>query len=439
MNHLPPGIAWGLNPLFWLNVKLLCKQVHELTTGPTNGIYILNKTHLIQKVSLVGVVTAVELRRGMHLYTVDDGTDCVVTVYWLNKYKINVDDNNTTTAVDQASHKKIILPSVGDLVLVSGRLTEFNDERQIDIGDLAVTNDPNAESLHWLEVLQLERDIYSKPPFVPEEVIERQPAIEQCIWESAKRFGKATGTIGDSQSITNSQQSNINTANGSTIDTIDGHSDPSNIEAVNVVGTSKNWEPHLLANRLNTPEGLKIVMQKYINTRINQVPYEIEDSRSSTQFRGHCTISLHQLRQYRFIYSIASSIVAAEYSQTGTTNTTNDNNERSSSTRLTTEEKRQQIDVAIKEHLVYLFLWIYACIVPQGNLARRVRQYLYEATRLLSSSCPGGIRAEFIHARIKSEKNFAEVSKRAVIEALNYLQEQGDAYETSRNVFKAIE
>jgi hypothetical protein len=60
------------------------------------------------------------------------------------------------------------------------------------------------EVLHWLEVMQLEQDIYATPPTIPTEVYDRQLAISRQIMKQAKRVGRAGGSSID----------NINMGNG---------------------------------------------------------------------------------------------------------------------------------------------------------------------------------------------------------------------------------
>ena len=65
------------------------------------------------------------------------------------------------------SDEGMVIPKLGQLVSVFGRVSKYREERQIKVSAFAIEEDPNAEPLHWLEVIQLKRTVYSKPFSLP--------------------------------------------------------------------------------------------------------------------------------------------------------------------------------------------------------------------------------------------------------------------------------
>lgn len=89
-------------------------------------------------------------------FTVDDGTGVMSCTQW---------------RVTEDSDEGITLPTLGSLVSVWGKLSEFRGERQLTVTSLVQHKDPNVEPLHWLEVAHLKRTIYSRPFILPRGVL----------------------------------------------------------------------------------------------------------------------------------------------------------------------------------------------------------------------------------------------------------------------------
>ncbi|KAI8048019.1 hypothetical protein BDF22DRAFT_351358 [Syncephalis plumigaleata] len=330
-------------------------------------------------------------------------------MYWHNNYNHT---RHTTRNLE-------VMPVVGDLVLVQGRPNDYDGQRQVSIDSIESSKDPNMEVLHWLEVMQLEQDVYAIPPTIPSEVYKRQPAISQQVMNLAKRTGKVEG---------------------SSIDYVDMRNDSADKTDATTISTEH--EPSTIAVKHSSEEGLRIAIQNYIETRVARMPTQPENSTSTVRFVPDFSFSLEQLNEFDVIRTIASNLVVSEL-----VNTTADATSSDLST-LTAEESADEIIVKIKGALGSLIQMgqiyledldqqIYGCIIPQGNLALLVRDYLRKATQKLKSA-QFGIRIEYLLAQVKSTDNFHEVRKQAVLDALKYLQEQGEAYEPSPNIFKAI-
>lgn len=61
----------------------------------------------------------------------------------------------------------MVVPELGNLISVFGKLSEYNGRRQIRVSNIMIETDPNVEPLHWLEVIQLKRTVYSRPFVLP--------------------------------------------------------------------------------------------------------------------------------------------------------------------------------------------------------------------------------------------------------------------------------
>ena len=69
------------------------------------------------------------------------------------------------------SDEGITILELGDLVSVWGKLSEFRNEKQLTVTSIVQQKDPNAEPLHWLEVVHLKRTVYSRPFLLPRGVL----------------------------------------------------------------------------------------------------------------------------------------------------------------------------------------------------------------------------------------------------------------------------
>ena len=82
----------------------------------------------------------------------DDGTGLLACTLWVN------------TEAEWATRE---LPALGDLVDVGGRLSEFQERRQLMVTRFATVQDPNMEAFRWLEVLATHRDVLAVPFQLP--------------------------------------------------------------------------------------------------------------------------------------------------------------------------------------------------------------------------------------------------------------------------------
>ena len=101
--------------------------------------------------------------------TVDDGTAVISCVQWRKS-----DD----------SDQGIFVPTLGQLVSVFGKISEFREERQLTVSSICPETDPNTEPLFWMEVIKLKREVYSKPFVLPPGVTDKPTVSLQEVVQS---------------------------------------------------------------------------------------------------------------------------------------------------------------------------------------------------------------------------------------------------------------
>ncbi|KAI8867752.1 hypothetical protein GQ42DRAFT_164584 [Ramicandelaber brevisporus] len=166
----------GLDPLLWTSARLFIRDIicavpyipsppQQNSLGKTStatttsspqalsGVYILQPSgRFLRSVEIVGIVTSVDEKHQMLIYTVDDGTGSVSCVVWINEAVRNSFDNRPKAL------------AVGTLVRISGRVGEYRGAKQLlvnaDTG-IDTLDDPNAETAAWMERLELFDRVYS--------------------------------------------------------------------------------------------------------------------------------------------------------------------------------------------------------------------------------------------------------------------------------------
>lgn len=109
-------------------------------------------------------------------YVVDDGTGVLSCTHWREQ---------------EDSDRGLHIPRLGQLVAVWGKLSEYLEAKQLTVTSIVEQTDPNAEALHWLEVINLKRTVYSFPFAPPPELLSGSLAIgslKATIRESVLSF-----------------------------------------------------------------------------------------------------------------------------------------------------------------------------------------------------------------------------------------------------------
>ena len=71
-----------------------------------------------------------------HTHQVDDGSGVIPCCQWRK---------------EEDSEEGLVIPQLGQLVSVYGRVSEYREERQVKVNAICIEEDPNIEPLHWLE------------------------------------------------------------------------------------------------------------------------------------------------------------------------------------------------------------------------------------------------------------------------------------------------
>ncbi|KAM7254300.1 hypothetical protein ACFE04_031982 [Oxalis oulophora] len=151
------------------HIKLLCSDLNTLTqtrsnVGPTTT-FLHHNNLIVSHVEILGVVTFVDHKPDKFIrFSIDDGTDIVLCILWLNQLTSNYYSRRNPSTVRLIAHfansqfaKGI---KIGVMARVRGRVTSFRSAMQITVSDVVFERDPNVEILHWLDCLRLARKCY---------------------------------------------------------------------------------------------------------------------------------------------------------------------------------------------------------------------------------------------------------------------------------------
>lgn len=156
-----PFQFWGLHPLYYADVRMLCAHVERCVSSidpGTEQCHILYGQHPITKVEIAGTVTDASLRGGERLaFTVDDGTGAVQCVIFLTNFL----DKRPSL------HYR---PKVGESVVVVGklgfgfRLGAVADRcREVTVRRIRLAVSEDELPAHWANTMVQHASIYCKP------------------------------------------------------------------------------------------------------------------------------------------------------------------------------------------------------------------------------------------------------------------------------------
>ena len=155
--------SFGLDPLYWSDVKLLLCHVHELhavTSAPSTFVLC---DHPIRRVHIVGIIVAVRVRRHCVDLTLDDSTALIDVTVWT--------DNDTPTRNT----------NIGDAVRVIGNVKTFRTRLYVHAHVVTTVDEPHSELLHWSECIGLYQNIVQRASAVAAERISSEHRIHQQI------------------------------------------------------------------------------------------------------------------------------------------------------------------------------------------------------------------------------------------------------------------
>ena len=186
VQHYEPRF-WGMDPVFSARVKLniidvLTLQPHPTIAGEPIMAEILNDpspiflaevycivNHPVQSVHVMGDVVSIQRKARMVKY---EGV-ILYLMYYVCTYVCHVVDDGTGVISctqwrqEPDSDKGLVIPELGQLVSIWGKVSEYKAEKQLAVTTIVEHSDPNAEPLHWLEVAHLKKTVYSRPFSLP--------------------------------------------------------------------------------------------------------------------------------------------------------------------------------------------------------------------------------------------------------------------------------
>ncbi|KAJ3023404.1 CST complex subunit STN1 [Thoreauomyces humboldtii] len=139
----------GLDQLFWVHCRLSCRDVLALVPHPTIQDVYFHGAHPVRKVEITGIVVGKEESSALISYSVDDGTAVLPCVSWFSQQE------------KFQAHRDTI--PLGYLVKVTGRIADFRSKRQLTVNSIVSEEDPNVETLRWLETVELTTTVYDAP------------------------------------------------------------------------------------------------------------------------------------------------------------------------------------------------------------------------------------------------------------------------------------
>ncbi|MCO5592541.1 hypothetical protein L7F22_046544 [Adiantum nelumboides] len=126
----------------------------------------------VHRVEAMGIVVGVDRKEKYLRFLLDDGSgSCIPCILWLNlltlvprPYFTHPHSVISTQVRAECSLEEASKVTLGALIRVQGRVSYFNQQRQITVSSLQVESDPNAELFHWLDCMRLALHHYNLPP-----------------------------------------------------------------------------------------------------------------------------------------------------------------------------------------------------------------------------------------------------------------------------------
>ncbi|KAJ3692527.1 hypothetical protein LUZ60_012877 [Juncus effusus] len=158
------------------HAKLLAADLLDLTVHTTTPPSFSRGNYPITHVEVLGIVVAHKPKPNHLLFLLDDGTGIIPCIMWLSPRHIIGSASSDPTAEierqEEEMRRRLTDPTEeinremaesvkhSELVRVRGKVSVYKGEIQITVRDVVVENDPNMETLHWLDCIRLARDVY---------------------------------------------------------------------------------------------------------------------------------------------------------------------------------------------------------------------------------------------------------------------------------------
>ncbi|KAF2021053.1 hypothetical protein BU24DRAFT_416727 [Aaosphaeria arxii CBS 175.79] len=173
-----PAYCFRISPTYSTWVKLTAADVQALRSEPefqSQRIY-FHLNHPIRFVRLVGVVVAIEdINARYTILTIDDGSgaNIEVKIVRLTPAEYNSVKSPSNTEVDNVdviSHFGVFEVlvdrhriDIGSVIKVKGTISEFRQQKQVELKRIWVVSNTNEEVRAWAETAAFKREVLSKP------------------------------------------------------------------------------------------------------------------------------------------------------------------------------------------------------------------------------------------------------------------------------------
>ncbi|XXG51150.1 hypothetical protein AAC387_Pa02g4986 [Persea americana] len=148
------------------HIKLLAFDLLSLTQIPNPLSFYLHG-RFVSRAETVGVIVGRERKPNFLKFLIDDGTACIPCIIWLNHHSspyFSRHHPSDLRLISQIATDEAAAIQLGTLARVRGRINAYRGVIQINVTDVVIERDPNAEILHWLDCIRLARDCYSVDP-----------------------------------------------------------------------------------------------------------------------------------------------------------------------------------------------------------------------------------------------------------------------------------
>ncbi|KAF9625275.1 hypothetical protein IFM89_020861 [Coptis chinensis] len=151
------------------HVKLLAFDFHSLTQKPCSSssdpFNFFRKGKQVSRIETLGVVVSRDRKGDRFLkFLIDDGTECISCILWLNQLDspyFSRRNPSDVRIIAQMAKDRATDIQLGVLARVRGRITSYRGALQVTVEDVFIERDANAEILHWLDCVKLARSCYN--------------------------------------------------------------------------------------------------------------------------------------------------------------------------------------------------------------------------------------------------------------------------------------
>ncbi|KAI9209221.1 uncharacterized protein BJ171DRAFT_485779 [Polychytrium aggregatum] len=157
----------GLDFMFWASCKLNIRDIHRMAVMEEYQDVFRYKGRPVRNAEICGLIVGIDESHSRIGYLVDDGTGTINCWQWLSE--------PPSIGAEADQHR---IMSLGDCVVVSGKIKEYRDVRQLTVNSIRVESDPNFEALAWMQTIDAKLRAYDRP-IVLSESSQRELALRK--------------------------------------------------------------------------------------------------------------------------------------------------------------------------------------------------------------------------------------------------------------------